>query len=434
MIDLGAVRDPPVLPGRSLASRLERWRTAAVLGAAAAVLATAVAASPVRVALLEQTFPGVPARTDQPIVAASADGLYLVRARGAQAGPGERTVIRYGVAGAVPAWQVSVLTSGAVYGANVVEGTLLLHTGEFQPQTIALRAADGRFLWRRSGSWVQAGAGELLLSSRAPGGRMDTYQAVALTTGQARWAMSVPSGEWVLPDRSRLVRWSDRGRAEVRDVRTGAVVSSGTLSRGENGAAPGSAPGVQVAGGLLLVAGWAGDRPVATAYGLDRLDRRWQADIDLSSEAVDGCGAELCVSGRKGRSGVRMLERDTGRTRWADDRWEQLSYAGSTLLGFGKAPGPAQIAVLDANSGRQIADLGRWETSRSIAPDGRMLGVRTEPGTSRTWIAELDPAAWTTRVLGVARDAVGCQAGPAAVTCRRTGGAIGVWYPRRFAA
>jgi hypothetical protein len=429
VIDLDVARDLPDLPGRSRAGRMRRWRAAAVLGAAAAVLATAVAASPVRVALVEQTFAGA-ARPDQPVVAATSDGVYLVRESGGETDPGERTIIRYRLPGAAQVWRVSVLTSGAVHNVNVVDGTLLLHAGG-QPQTIALRAADGRFLWRRTGWWSEAGAGQLLLSYRAPGERRDIYQAVALTTGQTRWAISVPAGELVLPDRSRLVRWSGGGRAEIRDVRTGAVLTSGTLPLDENAAAPGSEPGVQVAGELLLVAGWHGVRPVATAYGLDRLDRRWQADIDLSSVVVDGCGAELCVSARNGLGGVRMLERDTGRTRWADDRWAHLTYAGSTLLGFGLGYGPAQIAVLDPASGRQIADLGRWETSRSIAADGRMLGVRTQPGTARSWIAELDTAAWTTRVLGVARDAFACQPGPAAVTCRRTGGTVGVWYPRR---
>jgi hypothetical protein len=431
VIDLGVLRDGPELPGRSPAGRPRRWRAVSVLSAASIVLATAVAASPVRAALVERTFPGVPARSDQPVVADTTDGVYVMRANGADAGPGERTIIRYGPARTGQAWRISLATPGEVNSAGVVDGTLLVHADGWEPQTIALRAADGREMWRRTGWWRDAGSGQLLLSYRAPGEQVDIYQAVALATGAVRWSMSVPSSEWVLHDRGRLVRWSVGGRVEVRDLRTGAVVSRGLLPPDEVATGHNSLPGAQVAGGLLLVAGWDGGRPVATAYGLERLDPRWRAGIDLSRESVYGCGGELCVSGRDGEGGVRLLERDTGSTRWANDRWDDLAYAGSTLLAFGPPPGPPQIVVVDPATGRPIGDLGRWQIPRTMAPDGRMLAVRTEPGTDRSWIAELDPAARTARVLGVADDAFACQAGHTAITCRRTGGAVGVWYPRR---
>jgi outer membrane protein assembly factor BamB len=430
VIDLGVLRDGSELPVYSLAGRPRRRRVVAVLSAAAVVLATAVAASPVRAALVERTFPGVPARSDQPVVADTTDGVYLVRANGPQVGPGERTITRYGGAHAEQVWRVTVMTTGAVNGADVVDGTLLVLADGWETQTIALNAADGRELWRRTGWWRAAGSGQLLLSYRPPGKDVDVYQGVALATGAVRWSVSVPANDWVLPDRSHLVRWSVDRRVEVRDLRTGAVVSRGTLPPTGNATGRVSEPGVQVAGGLLLVAGWQGERPVATAYGLSHLDRRWQADIDLSSEAVHGCGAQLCVSGRNGQGGVRMLEQDTGRTRWADHQRDNLAYTGSTLLAFGPRNGPPQIVVVDPATGKPIGNLGRWQTPPTIAPDGTMLGVRTDPASSRSWIAELDPAARTTRVLGVADNAFACHAGPSAITCRRTDGTIGVWFPR----
>jgi hypothetical protein len=259
-----------------------------VSSAAAVVLATAVAASPVRAALVERTFPGVPARSDQPVVADTTDGLYLVRANGAQAGPGERTIIRHAAARTEPVWRKSVMTAGAVNTVDVVDGTLLVLADGWEPQTIAMSAADGRELWRRTGWWREAGSGQLLLSYRAPGQQVDIYQAVSLATGALRWSVSVPANGWVLPDRDHLVRWSAGGRVEVRDLRTGAVVSRALLPPEENANGAVSEPGVQVAGGLLLVAGWDGGRPVATAYGLGRLDRRWRAEIDLSGEAAYG--------------------------------------------------------------------------------------------------------------------------------------------------
>jgi outer membrane protein assembly factor BamB len=431
VIDLGVLPDGSELPGRSPTGRPRRRRAVAVLSAAAVVLATAVAAAPVRAALVERSFPGVPARSDQPVVADTTDGVYLIRANGAQIGPGDRTIIRYGATNGEQMWRVSLTTPGAVNGAEVVDGTLLVLADGWETQTIALSAANGRELWRRTGWWREAGSGQLLLSYRVPGKHVDIYQAVALATGAVRWSMSVPSNDWVLPERGHLVRWSVGGRVEVRDLRSGAVVSRGTLPPTANATGRISEPGVQVAGELLLVAGWQGERPVVTAYGLGRLERRWQADVDLSGEAVYGCGAQLCVSSRNGQGGVRMLEQDTGQTRWAEQRWDDLAYAGSTLLAFGAPQGPPRVVVVDPATGKPIGDLGQWLTPRTFASDGRMLGVRTDPGTSRTWIAELDPAARTTRVLGVADNAFACHAGPSAVTCRRTDGTVGVWFPRR---
>ena len=431
VIDLGILRDGPELPGRSPASRPLRRRAASLLGVALVVLATAVTASPVRAALVERTFPSVPAMSDQPVVVDTTDGLYLVRPSRPEAGPGERTITRYGTARPDEVWRVPVTTPGAVNSADVVDGVLLVHAEGWQPETIALRAADGRELWRRTGWWQEAGSGQLLLSYRAPDGRGDIYEAVALTTGAVRWSLSLSASGWVLRDRDRLVWWSVDGRVEVRDLRTGAVVSRGVLPREEHATAPQSQPGIQVAGGLLLVAGWDGDRPVVSAYGLDRLDPRWRAGIDLSIETVHGCGTALCVSRTNGRGGVRIVEPHTGRTRWADGRWDYLLYAGPTLLAFGPPHGPSRIAAIDPATGRQLGDLGRWQTPPALDPEGRILAVRTEPGTSRSWIAELDPAARTTRVLGVADDAYACRAGHTAVTCRRTGGTVGVWYPQR---
>jgi hypothetical protein len=75
-----------------------------------------------------------------------------------------------------------------------------------------------------------------------------------------------------------------------------------------------------------------------------------------------------------------------------------------------------------------VGVLGEWNASVP-AKDGRMLAIR-ENG-SRVLVARLDPADADVEVLGLLTDVFQCQASPDAVVCRRAGGSIGVWYPKR---
>jgi hypothetical protein len=181
--------------------------------------------------------------------------------------------------------------------------------------------------------------------------------------------------------------------------------------------------------GLLLIPEEDGGRPVLSAYGLDRLDRRWRADVDVRNEYVSGeCGDALCV-GIRNDGGIRLVDLATGRTRWSAPDWGYASLVGPYLLAYGRSETKnPRATLLDPVDGHVVGDLGQWNASPP-ADDGRMLGIR-ENG-PRTLVGRLDPAAAKVEVLGLLAGVFQCQASPVAVVCRRAGGSIGVWYPER---
>jgi hypothetical protein len=89
---------------------------------------------------------------------------------------------------------------------------------------------------------------------------------------------------------------------------------------------------------------------------------------------------------------------------------------------------PRPVIVLDPVTGDVVADLGRWSVT-SPDGDGRMVGVRHEPGTSRAVVALLDPVAARARVASVARDVVSCESHELVVACWRRDGSAVVWRP-----
>ncbi|WP_091463132.1 hypothetical protein [Micromonospora inyonensis] len=109
-------------------------------------------------------------------------------------------------------------------------------------------------------------------------------------------------------------------------------------------------------------------RARVTAYGLDRLDRRWTAELP-SVGYVSTCGAMLCVWQQPG--GVRLLDRATGRTVWRDPRWMAAVPVGDRLVATTSVSSVREeVFVLDAATGRELADLGTWNGLRTPV-DGR---------------------------------------------------------------
>ncbi|MEH1130679.1 outer membrane protein assembly factor BamB family protein [Micromonospora sp. CPCC 206061] len=429
VIDLGEVREAPVGDDRP-PPWTPRQRRAVRAVATVVVALLAAGAAPVRPALVMLEFPA--AVGDRTVISGNTDAIYLLSPSTDSLGQGEREIVKYRVPGGQEQWRRSVSTAGPLRTA-VAEGGILFALAEaYEPETIALDGGSGEVLWRRAGWLGDVSAEQVFLSHDPRDEETAMYVALDPWTGVERWSLTVPLEEMVLHDRERLARWRGDGTVEVRDLRTGELVVRGKVPPPELDPLVDSNPGVQLVEGLLLVAG-ALDPPVTTAYHVDRLQPAWQANIDLmneyvTSECVDS--ETLCVGGQA--LGVRVIERATGRTRWASDRWSWLWRAGPALVAFGPPFEPARITVVDPADGREIAELGRWDTPpMSINADGRMYAARTEPSTGRSWIAELDPAAGVTRVLGVVRDSFACQAGQLVVTCRRAGGTVAVWYPRR---
>jgi hypothetical protein len=228
------------------------------------------------------------------------------------------------------------------------------------------------------------------------------------------------------------------GQVVVRDLETGRVTAAAELGPGASSYS--SIPVFQVAGDLLL-ADWTSDgRRMVSAYGLAALDLRWRQELALSTDYVSAdCGGQLCVFARSG--GLRVLDRDTGRTRWSDRRWALAeTLAGRLLVHAWQLPGPGSwSAVVDPLTGRVLLDLGRWITMRtassaSASGAAGLPAARLDSATARAWFGTVDLASLTIRVLGSAPDVSGdCRSGAGWVVCRRVDASIGVWTYRSSA-
>lgn len=428
VIDLGEVREAPVGDDRP-PPWTPRQRRAVRVVAALVVALLAAGAAPVRPALVMLDIPA--AIGDRFVVSDSTDSVYLLSPSLDALGQGEREIVKYRLPAGQQAWRTRVATAGPLRTA-VSEGGILYALAEaYAPETIAFDADTGKVLWRRAGWLGDTSAEQVFLSHDPRDDGTSLFMALDPRTGAERWSLEVPREEMVLYNRDRIVRWRGDGAVEVRDRRTGGLVIRGQVPPPVINPLADSNPGVQLVGGLLLVAG-PPERVVTTAYDLDRLQPVWQAEIDLMNEYVtDECASgTLCVGGDG--PGMRVIARATGRTRWVSDRWSWMWRVGSALLAFGTESEPMRVAVIDPADGHEIADLGRWSTRpAAINPAGRMYAARTDPGTGRSWIAELDPVARSIHVLGAVPDSFACEAGQLVVTCTRTGGAVAVWYPRR---
>ncbi|MGC5329335.1 PQQ-binding-like beta-propeller repeat protein [Micromonospora sp. DT62] len=425
LIDLGEVRDepgreaPPPRPPRAVGRPL---RVALVL---AFLVGTVAAAAPVpaRVGLV------VPARLGSEAFL-HGDRLYVVEpAEGEPEGTVE--VRAYALperapaddAPPTPVWRSRVVGAGRFWQVQTGPGSVLFSvTGdEDDGQTIALDAATGRGLWRQPGYPWWDPAGILLMQTGGEEG--GAVRSVAPASGRALWSVPTTRGGATYSLRDgrveRIVLVPAEGRVEVRDPRSGALVHAADLGLDE------ASGHVVVAYDLLLVV-----RPsagVVTAYGLDGLRRRWEARVPMV-EHVTECGELLCVPG-----GNRLVALDpaTGALRWVGERWfGVLSAQGGRLLAV--APGPLgdRLGVLDAATGREVADLGTWQLMTWRA-DERLLAVRPAVAGGGVVVAELDVAAGRARVLDVLRGATGdCRSRAGTVVCRLQTGELGVWrYP-----
>jgi outer membrane protein assembly factor BamB len=409
LIDLGEARAPAeAAEGRPLIGR-PGWRWFVALAATAGVLATGVP-EPVRGHLVEATVAAGDYAFSGP------DGVYLA--------DGD-TLLKYGLPPTRPRWRVSGPDLPALGGFLVGETVLITGHGPVS-QTAALDARTGAVRWRRAGTPTFIGGDEVLMTHERSGAATVRYEVVDVATGAVRWSLADPHRDPVFYDRDAFVRWSPSGRVEVRDLGTGRVLATGVVPPPDAGT---GGWGVQVVGRLMLVPRERGGRAVADAYDLERLVRRWTADLDLASEIVSGCGDALCVSRAAGAIGVRVLESGTGRVRWSDDRRGALERVGPVMLSYGFPEQPPRVQILDAANGHLLADLGQWDIGWPIGDDGLAMAIRPAPD-GGAWIAELDLIRAEVRLLGVTRDAFACQTGWTVVACQRPDGTTAIWYPR----
>ncbi|MFF3865125.1 PQQ-binding-like beta-propeller repeat protein [Micromonospora sp. NPDC001898] len=425
VIDLGELRgdvepDPPPRPPRAVGRPLR-----VALAGAVALLALASSAPLVRPA--SAVMDGRLGRE----VRIAGGRLYVADPEMPGAG-GTRGVTAYanpaGAGSALrPLWRTSAPGGEGLFQVLEHGGFVLITGGGGRDggmvETVALDAASGRQRWRQPGFPVPTVGGGLLLSGGGDDETADPLRVVDLPSGRPRWSAPVDRGRTAHHYRGaeidQVVLIPESGRIEVRDAGSGAVLRVGDTR-------PGGYPSSVFAGDLLLVranSGVGGDYRV-TAYGLDALDRRWELALS-ANEYLEECGDLLCVGGRE--AGLSALDPATLRPRWVNPRWQRFVAArgGRLLVAADDRVVAPDLAVLDAATGRTIAELGRWELVLNQGPDEPLFGGRrTREG--GLLVAELDPARAVARWLDVLPDVVeDCYSSGRDLLCRRANGTHG---------
>ncbi|MFC0004024.1 outer membrane protein assembly factor BamB family protein [Micromonospora siamensis] len=429
VIDLGELRDDPdedrrePRPPRSVGRPL---RLALVL---ALVLATVAGADAGR----ERLPALVPAPTGAtPFLAA--ERLYVVEPGPDRQSPG--TLVAYPLPAAgrrgplrpAPLWRAGLPGRGEIFGALELAGTVVVTGTAVRDDTYLTAAFDratGTLRWQQPGVAISGGR-ELLVQTGPAQGTTGTVRRVDPATGHALW--SVPSSPDALhvgwrDDRvDRLVLVPTEGPVEVWDARSGRRLRAADL-------APGALPQyqrAQIVDDLLLLLP---DASTVIAYGLEKLDRRWQVDLPLVGY-LTSCAALICALGQTG--GIRALDRATGRTVWSDQRGQPVDERdGRLLVTEPGPPGAGPLRLVDAATGRVEADLGDWELVRRLRRDDPPVGVR-RAGEDKVLVADLDLAAGAVGNLDVLVGATGdCQANPDVLLCSRDDGTFGLWQRER---
>ncbi|MFG3696651.1 PQQ-binding-like beta-propeller repeat protein [Micromonospora sp. NPDC047620] len=422
LIDLGELRDEPdgetplPRPPRAVGRPL---RAALVLALLVATLAGA-APAPERFSFV------VPARLGSEAFL-DGDRLYVVER--AEDEPGGTVDVRaYTLPARTPAdgrapaplWRARLLAPGRFWQVQTGPGVVLLSIAGDQSvgQTIALDPATGRERWRQAGyHWADV-AGTLLMQDAG------ALRSVDPASGRALWSVPTPPEgvHFGLRDGlvERIVLVSSDGRAEVRDPRSGGLLYAAEL-RLDGQPAIGR---VMTTDDLLLVL-WPRNG-VVTAYGLDGLRPRWEARVPMVEHVTD-CGEVLCAAGQTG--GFHALDPATGAVRWTAEGWMGvLSGREGRLLAHAPGSTGERFSVLDAATGRQVADLGTWQLMPWHDATDRFLAVRPAASGGGLVVGELDVVAGRSRVVDVLRDASGdCRGGTDTVLCRLRTGEYGVW-------
>ncbi|GGO26293.1 outer membrane protein assembly factor BamB family protein [Micromonospora parathelypteridis] len=344
--------------------------------------------------------------------------------------PTQRRLNAFRLPGGEPVWQTAVPVEGRAWGITSVAGTLLVTVYERAVPgegvlSVAFDRETGAYRWQQPGSPVKLADGNLLLQS---GGEDEpvSLRAVDPCCGTVRWQLPGAAAYASLRDTGhgvdRVVLNQADGSIEVHDASTGAV-----LARADLGAPVGGTPGfVQVINDLLLIIR---ESPTTiTAYGLDQLDLRWSSTTGRV-DFVQDCGPVLCSQTRS--AGLRAIDPATGQERWRSERWAWLfPYDGRLVATLLNSTGTAvqQLVVLDPMTGRELAELGRWELAQ-FALGGPLVGVREHPD-GGLLVAELDVRAGEARLTDVLPDgARNCQATAAILLCQRVDGSYRLFGP-----
>ncbi|WKU04832.1 PQQ-binding-like beta-propeller repeat protein [Micromonospora sp. HUAS LYJ1] len=418
VIDLGEVGhhdDPTPPPARRSRARRSAGHPAAVALTALLLLLTLAGAAPGPTRLTPVPVPDVPEPSHLIV-----GGLLVLAYPSALAPAGSRQLTAIDLADGRIRWETSLSPRHQLVVLDGVGDDVVVTTDPGgEPVSMVLDHVDGRTRWRQPGVAVPTADGGLLLEDV----HVDrvAVRGVEPATGAVRW--TVTAGAATVGYRAgergvaELVVVTSAGRAEAYDVGTGVrrLAFPVPPARSDHHHV------AQPVGDLLLVDGEPGR---LAGYDLASGRRRWDAPVSTRDAwSVHPCGDAVCLDES---SGTEVLDPVTGRVRWTSDRWSPVASVAGRLVGV-NADGPPRLALLDAATGRAVAELGRWELVHQWPPIVRLLAVRPATG-DRQLLAELDPADGTLRVRDVLPgrwDA--CWRSQGVLVCWRQRNSLGVW-------
>jgi hypothetical protein len=241
---------------------------------------------------------------------------------------------------------------------------------------------------------------------------------VGARTGEGSWETPIEDDTSVFATGgpARLVIVRATGETAVYDPVDGRTVASGTLPISGGDRVDRT---VTVHGALLLLREPRTDATVLRAYTTDTLRPLWTATVAASAEFARDCGPYVCLRVPAGFLAVDPVD---GRTRWTAPGRVLSADVGPRLVTYDRRE-TADWTLLDALTGRPVADLGPG------AWPGSDLFLRGEAGSSRTFVARIDPAAGTQRIIGTLPAATPdtCRARLDRLACPTTGNDLELW-------
>ncbi|MFG3555483.1 PQQ-binding-like beta-propeller repeat protein [Micromonospora sp. NPDC047557] len=420
IIELGEVRDEPESRPRGVRrprAAGRRLRSAAVLLLA---LVTLASATPVR----QRIVTSVPASSGASVYLTE-DAIVVVDT---STPIGDRYLTAYSRPGPSGGdsvrrrWRAPLERSGdflAVWGDRGMLLAVGASTANGVLETTAFDAGTGQRRWRQPGIARRTADGGLLLANDMGDGP-GTVSRVVPDTGRVLWSVPIPSGS---PDYhapagqvDQIVLVQPTGELQVYDAGSGNLLRSVDTLPGARSAFQ----RVQVVDDLVLLV-----PPGSTglvAFRLPGLVQVWTSSVPLVAWAVP-CADLLCTVQQTGAIGT--IDPATGAVRWSDPGPDTLVDVRRDML-LVTAP-EQRYAVRDAQTGRERAELGRWQLVDQLRRDEPLIGVRPTPD-GRLVVAELDLTAGRTRILDVLPGVVGgCQAALPVLLCRRLDGSTALW-------
>jgi outer membrane protein assembly factor BamB len=414
------------------------WRTARSLRAGLVVLVTVLllgGAAPARSAPFAPVT-SIPVTSIPTDVALTTDAVYVIERH-----LGGSVVRAYTLTGGGPRWSVE-LTDPMDGLTPTPDGLALVAVayGASSSNVTALDAATGKLLWQRPPATVMQVTNEAVVLTRygpatkAGGAEPVAVSAVRLRTGVPIWSYPLSSavtfastaGDTWHQGPDRLVLAAPNGTVTVVDSRTGALLARESVASGA--VVTGQAPAVDVttSGDRVLVFYHTGASAVLASYDFG-LHLRWQVTHDGSTGHLTQCGRVVCMQQQDGR--LSVIDPGDGRILWRTTSWAWAQSVGVNRL-ITSSNGPeGQLALVEAGTGRQLADLGGW----TELPTQPLLFTRGDRSTPfRTWFAILDLESATLRPVGFLDGIVaeGCRVAFGYLACVTLRHPLMVWrYP-----